>query len=214
MLDGLDATVAARFRAQPGPTARRRRAHRRGRLACRQRPRRCQRTHQRGRSLGLAPGPPGAAPTSLRPARAGAGADGQRHRRPPTTSTCCAERAAWIGRMRQTEQGFDAFVCPTVPIVAPPLQPLIDDDTAFFATNAALLRNPSAVNYLDGCALSLPCQRADELPVGLMVWAGGACRRACAGGVPGHRSTRSLTPGADDAHRHHRRRHHRRHDRV
>jgi aspartyl-tRNA(Asn)/glutamyl-tRNA(Gln) amidotransferase subunit A len=58
-----------------------------------------------------------------------------------------------------------------VPIVAPPLQPLIDDDQAFFATNALLLRNPSVVNYLDGCALSLPCQAADELPVGLMVWA-------------------------------------------
>jgi len=82
------------------------------------------------------------------------------------------ERASWIGLMRQAEQGFDAFVCPTVPIVAPPLQPLIDDDAAFFATNAALLRNPSAVNYLNGCALSLPCHGADELPVGLMVWAG------------------------------------------
>ena len=26
------------------------------------------------------------------------------------------------------------------------------------------------VNLLDGCALSLPCQREDEFPVGLMVW--------------------------------------------
>ena len=34
-----------------------------------------------------------------------------------------------------------------------------------------LLRNPAVVNYLDGCALSLPCQAPDELPVGLMVWA-------------------------------------------
>ena len=34
-----------------------------------------------------------------------------------------------------------------------------------------LLRNPSAVNFLDGCALSLPCQRPDDWPVGLMVWA-------------------------------------------
>ncbi len=68
---------------------------------------------------------------------------------------------------------IDAFVCPTVPIVAPPLQPLLQDDEAFFATNALLLRSPSVVNHLDGCALSLPCQAPDELPVGLMVWAPG-----------------------------------------
>jgi amidase/aspartyl-tRNA(Asn)/glutamyl-tRNA(Gln) amidotransferase subunit A len=62
-----------------------------------------------------------------------------------------------------------------VPIVAPPLQPLVDNDEAFFATNALLLRNPSVVNYLDGCALSLPCQVEGELPVGLMVWAPAMC---------------------------------------
>jgi aspartyl-tRNA(Asn)/glutamyl-tRNA(Gln) amidotransferase subunit A len=62
-----------------------------------------------------------------------------------------------------------------VPIVAPPLQPLIADDDAFFATNALLLRNPSVVNYLDGCALSLPCHAPDELPVGLMIWAAAMC---------------------------------------
>jgi Asp-tRNA(Asn)/Glu-tRNA(Gln) amidotransferase A subunit family amidase len=61
---------------------------------------------------------------------------------------------------------------PTVPIVAPALEPLVASDTDFFAANALLLRNPSVVNLLDGCALSLPCQRPDELPVGLTVWAG------------------------------------------
>jgi aspartyl-tRNA(Asn)/glutamyl-tRNA(Gln) amidotransferase subunit A len=69
--------------------------------------------------------------------------------------------------------GIDALICPTVPIVAPPLAPLLDDDEAFFATNALLLRNPSVVNHLDGCALSLPMQAPGELPAGLMVWAPG-----------------------------------------
>jgi amidase/aspartyl-tRNA(Asn)/glutamyl-tRNA(Gln) amidotransferase subunit A len=82
-------------------------------------------------------------------------------------------RRRWIAQVEASARGIDAFICPTVPIVAPPLQPLLDDDDAFFATNALLLRNPSVVNYLDGCALSLPCQAADELPVGLMVWAPG-----------------------------------------
>ena len=80
-------------------------------------------------------------------------------------------RRRWIAQVEALAADIDAFICPTVPIVAPPLQPLIADDEAFFATNALLLRNPSVVNYLDGCALSLPCHAADELPVGLMVWA-------------------------------------------
>ena len=73
----------------------------------------------------------------------------------------------------QGAQPFDAFVCPTVPVVAPPLQPLLDDEAAFFAANALLLRNPSVVNHLDGCAITLPCHGADELPVGLMLFAPG-----------------------------------------
>jgi amidase/aspartyl-tRNA(Asn)/glutamyl-tRNA(Gln) amidotransferase subunit A len=79
-------------------------------------------------------------------------------------------RGAWIARIQQAMRGYDALLSPTVPIVAPPLQPLLADDKAFFATNALLLRNPAAINFLDGCALSLPCHAEDELPVGLMVW--------------------------------------------
>jgi aspartyl-tRNA(Asn)/glutamyl-tRNA(Gln) amidotransferase subunit A len=85
------------------------------------------------------------------------------------------ERQRWIGQMASALQGFDAVLSPTVPIVAPPiaeLAPGLARDAAFFRVNALLLRNPSVVNMLDGCALSLPCQSADELPVGLMVWAG------------------------------------------
>ncbi len=90
-------------------------------------------------------------------------------------------RRDWIARMRRLLAGFDAALSPTVPMVAPPLAPLLADDEAFFATNARALRNPSAVNFLDGCALSLPCQRGGELPVGLMVWAeGGADDRVLA----------------------------------
>jgi amidase/aspartyl-tRNA(Asn)/glutamyl-tRNA(Gln) amidotransferase subunit A len=50
------------------------------------------------------------------------------------------------------------------------MQPLLDSDERFFATNGLLLRNPSAINFLDGCALSLPMQRPGDLPCGLMVW--------------------------------------------
>jgi aspartyl-tRNA(Asn)/glutamyl-tRNA(Gln) amidotransferase subunit A len=57
--------------------------------------------------------------------------------------------------------------------VAPPLAavaPGAARDEAFFRINTLLLRNPSVVNMLDGCALSLPCHAEGELPVGLMLW--------------------------------------------
>ncbi len=78
-------------------------------------------------------------------------------------------RNAWIEAAEQTLQGFDAMLCPTVPMVAPLIEPLLKDDDAFFKVNRLLLRNPSAINYMDGCAWSLPCHEAGELPVGLMV---------------------------------------------
>ena len=78
-------------------------------------------------------------------------------------------RHAWIAAAQQTLHGFDAMLCPTVPMVAPLTEPLLKDDDAFFKVNRLLLRNPSAINYMDGCAWSLPCHVAGELPVGLMV---------------------------------------------
>ncbi len=78
-------------------------------------------------------------------------------------------RNAWIDEAQQTLRGFNAMLCPTVPIVAPLVEPLLKEDDAFFKVNRLLLRNPSAINYMDGCSWSLPCHEAGELPVGLMV---------------------------------------------
>ncbi|MBW8828652.1 MAG: amidase [Burkholderiales bacterium] len=79
-------------------------------------------------------------------------------------------RRDWIDQVRTATRGFDALLSPTVPIVAPRIADLEASDDAFFAANALLLRNPSVVNMLDGCALSLPCHSEGEMPVGLMVW--------------------------------------------
>ncbi|AJG19222.1 amidase [Cupriavidus basilensis] len=78
-------------------------------------------------------------------------------------------RLDWIARVAARIEGFDAVTCPTVPMVAPPIAPLVADDALFFRTNALLLRNTSAFNFLDGCSISLPCHQPDELPVGLML---------------------------------------------
>ncbi|NML45444.1 amidase [Ramlibacter sp. G-1-2-2] len=86
-----------------------------------------------------------------------------------------AARRAWEQEVGAALAGFDAVLSPTVPMVAPPIAEVdagAERDEAFFRTNALLLRNTSVVNMLDGCAISLPCQAPDELPVGLMAWHG------------------------------------------
>ena len=77
-------------------------------------------------------------------------------------------RADWIARMEGALQGFDALLCPTVPIAAPSIDSLATDE-AFFQANGMLLRNTFAINFLDGCSFSLPCHEAGELPAGLML---------------------------------------------
>jgi aspartyl-tRNA(Asn)/glutamyl-tRNA(Gln) amidotransferase subunit A len=77
-------------------------------------------------------------------------------------------RAALIEGVSRRLAGFDGFVCPTVPRVAPPTEALIDRD-AYAATNLLMLRNPTVVNLLDGCSISLPMHEQGEPPSGLMV---------------------------------------------
>ena len=69
-------------------------------------------------------------------------------------------------RYSRRVQGFDLWLMPTVPQVAPLLESLVTD-TAYFAANRLMLRNPSLVNFLDGCAISLPCHDQGSLPVGV-----------------------------------------------
>ena len=78
-------------------------------------------------------------------------------------------RRGWIERMTQRLAGFDALLCPTVPITAPTIADVGASDEAFFKTNGLLLRNTFAINFLDGCAFTLPCQASGALPVGLML---------------------------------------------
>jgi aspartyl-tRNA(Asn)/glutamyl-tRNA(Gln) amidotransferase subunit A len=90
-------------------------------------------------------------------------------------------RRDWISRMGQRLAGFDALVCPTVPLLVPPIAELVANDEAFFRANGQLLRNTFAINFLDGCAFTLPCHAADTLPVGLMLAAPGGHDAALAG---------------------------------
>ncbi len=78
-------------------------------------------------------------------------------------------RKQLIAEARLRARPFDAIAMPTVPIVAPTIAALDQDEAAYHQTNLLVLRNPTLVNFLDGCALSLPCHRAGEAPVGLML---------------------------------------------
>ncbi|MBC7501523.1 MAG: amidase [Herminiimonas sp.] len=80
-----------------------------------------------------------------------------------------AARRAWINGVEAELMPYDAMIMPTVPTVAPPIAELEASDDMFFAANSRMLRNCSAINLLDGCAISLPCHATGSLPVGLMV---------------------------------------------
>jgi aspartyl-tRNA(Asn)/glutamyl-tRNA(Gln) amidotransferase subunit A len=78
-------------------------------------------------------------------------------------------RREWIARIEHALAPYDAWLMPTVPIVAPPIAELEASEDAFFNANGLLLRNTATINLLDGCALSLPCHAPDSLPVGLSI---------------------------------------------
>jgi aspartyl-tRNA(Asn)/glutamyl-tRNA(Gln) amidotransferase subunit A len=79
-----------------------------------------------------------------------------------------AARARIIAGFDAATRDFDALVMPTVPIVPPRIAEL-DDEAAYNRQNMLILRNTAPGNFLDRCAISLPCHRAGEPPVGLML---------------------------------------------
>jgi aspartyl-tRNA(Asn)/glutamyl-tRNA(Gln) amidotransferase subunit A len=77
-------------------------------------------------------------------------------------------RAAFQAELGGLMAPFDVMVMPTTPIVAPTMAE-IADDSGFGRANVLLLRNPTIANFLDGCALTVPCHEPDAAPVGLML---------------------------------------------
>jgi aspartyl-tRNA(Asn)/glutamyl-tRNA(Gln) amidotransferase subunit A len=63
---------------------------------------------------------------------------------------------------------IEAVLLPTTPIFAPLIQDL-ETDEAYVRINGQSLRNTAITNFLDRCAISLPCQEPGTAPVGLML---------------------------------------------
>ncbi len=88
----------------------------------------------------------------------------------PAYQRLLQQRVEWIARVTAKVSGLDALWMPTVPVVPPALAPLLANDELYAQTNQLVLRNPSVINFLDGCALSLPFRAdSDGAPVGLML---------------------------------------------
>ena len=78
-------------------------------------------------------------------------------------------RQAYIEEIGRLAAPFDAFLMPTSPCVAPTIAEAGATDEAYFRWNGRILRNTGIVNFLDGCAATVPCQPPGTAPVGLMV---------------------------------------------
>ncbi|WIM10918.1 amidase [Enhydrobacter sp.] len=77
-------------------------------------------------------------------------------------------RADLQKRVAAITSNYDAVVMPTCAIVAPTLEE-VSTLEGFTRKNLLLLRNTALGNFLDRCAISLPCHAAGELPVGFML---------------------------------------------
>ena len=77
------------------------------------------------------------------------------------------QRTDWQRRVMARLGDFDGWLMPTVPLVAPRIADLVADEALYFTVNGAMLRNPAIVNFMDGCAISVPCHQPADAPVGL-----------------------------------------------
>jgi aspartyl-tRNA(Asn)/glutamyl-tRNA(Gln) amidotransferase subunit A len=77
-------------------------------------------------------------------------------------------RAQFIANVNQRIADYDALILPTV-VVPPPRMIDLKFDGSYYRTNALVLRNCAVINFLDGCAISVPMHRTGEAPTGLML---------------------------------------------
>jgi aspartyl-tRNA(Asn)/glutamyl-tRNA(Gln) amidotransferase subunit A len=85
-------------------------------------------------------------------------------------------RKSLIARANVRLAPYDALVMPTTAITPPRIADLADDK-AFTKANLLSLRNCTLINMIDGVAISLPCHREGDAPVGLMLAASGGSDR-------------------------------------
>ena len=80
-----------------------------------------------------------------------------------------ALRADVMARADAESAAFDALIMPTVACVAPSIADIEASEELYAEMNPHILRNTTVGNLLDRCALTLPCHKPGEAPVGFMV---------------------------------------------
>jgi aspartyl-tRNA(Asn)/glutamyl-tRNA(Gln) amidotransferase subunit A len=78
-------------------------------------------------------------------------------------------RAAFIKEVEAAALPFEAILMPTVPCVAPSIAEVDASDEAYRQWNMRIMSICGLINFLDGCAATVPCHTPGEAPVGLMV---------------------------------------------
>jgi aspartyl-tRNA(Asn)/glutamyl-tRNA(Gln) amidotransferase subunit A len=78
-------------------------------------------------------------------------------------------RAEVVAQFTDFVAPFDAVIMPTVPCVAPTIAEVNASSDDYVRWNLRLLRNPGVINFLDGCAITIPCHTPGSAPVGLML---------------------------------------------
>jgi len=79
-------------------------------------------------------------------------------------------RAEYMRAVEALAAPFDAMLMPTTPTIAPTIAAVDASDEEYFRWNFRILRNVGVVNFLDGCAVTLPCHAPGSAPVGLSVF--------------------------------------------
>ncbi len=77
-------------------------------------------------------------------------------------------RGRLIDAADEVSAAYDALLLPSVAVAAPPLA-AFEADEEYLRLNFLILRNTSVGNFLDRCAISLPCHEPGSAPVGLML---------------------------------------------
>ncbi|MSQ20124.1 MAG: amidase [Betaproteobacteria bacterium] len=78
-------------------------------------------------------------------------------------------RSAFMNEIAGAIEPFDAIITPTVPCVAPPIAEAGATDEVYVKWNMRIVRNCGLINFLDGCAATIPCHESGTGPVGLMM---------------------------------------------
>jgi aspartyl-tRNA(Asn)/glutamyl-tRNA(Gln) amidotransferase subunit A len=92
-----------------------------------------------------------------------------------------ALRERFMHEVGALAEPYDAIVMPSAPCIAPTIAETEAGEEAYFRWNFRIMRNTGLINFLDGCAATVPCHEPGSAPVGFMVCgAAGSDRRILA----------------------------------